>query len=958
MASNGDSWFRSSPMDYVQMYIPADAAEDIVRKLGDDREGVIQFVDLNHGASVASRDPLLTTAIQKCDEGLALVNFLGRQLREHLVTPVVPTDAEYAAWERRQLEDRMRESERYSDVLDLWSATLKRLASEHRKLEAAVEQQLVQISQTQSTIELWEVVARYHGLDATRLSAEALSEVRTLVVEGPRAVAGPDEVDLSMRGGAGAAAGAMASGTGGSARMFVGLIDPVHAGPFERMLRKVSRRTVEPKFLPVSRPLVGRQGEEVQRTAFVVPLLGEELPRRILAVMESYDTYRLDDNDEVVRSAVLHGDRAAIKAHLKDALAARTSQLQHLLRCRRGLNLEEQDRCADVEFYRRGLLRKRATAFTITKFRDSAAGAAGAGGAHEGAGSFLRAEGWVLRSKSAELRADLASKSGFLEVVDPEVVDRRGRTPPTHFPLNEFMAPFQSIVDTYSTPRYQEVNPAIFTSATFPFLFGVMYGDVGHASVLTIASIAIVFSRGIPSWLAPCCCCCRGRGGPPAKREKGGEFAETLWFARYVLVLMGLFGVYMGFLYNDLFSIGLSIFGETEYVIPAASNTTRVRNAFRPGSVDSVYPFGFDPVWHESSNQLMYFNSLKMKMAIIIAVVHMTLGLVIRIINDWFSAQNAPSPMARTVAFWKIWLEDVPMIIVLHGLFGYMSFLIFLKWCTDWSAPGAGQPASLVDTMIGMVLSPGTIKDPLYENQALVQIVLLLLVVAFVPVILFGKPCVERCLHRAAASRAGRDIHRPSRGAKTSAASRAAASAHGEAGLALTDHADYHSDAESGSHAPLHAYGAAAEPALPVAVNGDENAPAGGHGGHEFRFGDAMVHQGIETIEFVLSTISHTASYLRLWALSLAHSQLSEVFWDRALRATIEMELSPAIVVGFAIWAGATIGILCMMDVLECYLHALRLHWVEFNTKFFRGEGEKFLPLSFATIIEEETASD
>lgn len=47
MASNGDSWFRSSPMDYVQMYLPTEAAEDIVRKLGDDREGVIQFVDVS-----------------------------------------------------------------------------------------------------------------------------------------------------------------------------------------------------------------------------------------------------------------------------------------------------------------------------------------------------------------------------------------------------------------------------------------------------------------------------------------------------------------------------------------------------------------------------------------------------------------------------------------------------------------------------------------------------------------------------------------------------------------------------------------------------------------------------------------------------------------------------------------------------------------------------------------------
>jgi V-type H+-transporting ATPase subunit a len=109
----------------------------------------------------------------------------------------------------------------------------------------------------------------------------------------------------------------------------------------------------------------------------------------------------------------------------------------------------------------------------------------------------LIADGWCPRDRVEEVHETVArvarnSGAGVPVMCNPVA---HTETPPTHFITNKFTFAFNHIVEAYGVARYQEVNPSVFTLITFPFLFGVMFGDVGHGTIMLIFSSFLIYKE-------------------------------------------------------------------------------------------------------------------------------------------------------------------------------------------------------------------------------------------------------------------------------------------------------------------------------------------------------------------------------------------------------------------------------------------------------------------------------
>ncbi|KAH8398510.1 hypothetical protein KR215_010349 [Drosophila sulfurigaster] len=846
------SLFRSEEMALCQLFLQSEAAYACVSELGE--LGLVQFRDLNPDVNAFQRK--FVNEVRRCDEMERKLRYLEKEIKKDGIpmldtgeSPEAPQPREMIDLEAtfEKLENELREVNQNAEALKRNFLELTELKHILRKTQVFFDESVPTVYKS-STSHSSNKYRRYLQMADNQNEDE---QAQLLGEEGVRASQPGQNLKLGF---------------------VAGVISREKLPAFERMLWRACRGNVFLRQAMIESPLEDpTNGDQVYKSVFIIFFQGDQLKTRVKKICEGFRATlypcpeapadrremamgvmtRIEDLNTVLGQTQDHRHRVLVAAakNLKNwfVKVRKIKAIYHTLNL---FNLDVTQKC-------------------------------------------LIAECWVplLDIETIQLALRRGTERSGSSV--PPILNRMQtfENPPTYNRTNKFTKAFQALIDAYGVASYREMNPAPYTIITFPFLFAVMFGDIGHGAIMALFGLWMIRKeKGL------------------AAQKTDNEIWNIFFGGRYIIFLMGVFSMYTGLIYNDIFSKSLNIFGSHWHV---SYNKSTVWNnkmlQLSPATSDyegTPYPFGMDPIWQvATSNKIVFQNAYKMKISIIFGVLHMIFGVVMSWHNHTYFRNRL-----------SLIYEFIPQLVFLLLLFFYMVLLMFIKWnryaATNSMPYSESCAPSILITFIDMVLF-NTPKAPaqgcevyMFWGQHFIQVVFVLVALGCIPVMLLGKPIKIMQARKLANVQ-------PITGA----------------------------DAEVGGMS-----------------NGGGGGGHGGGGHHdEEEMSEIFIHQGIHTIEYVLGSVSHTASYLRLWALSLAHAQLAEVLWTMVLSIGLNKEGwygGVFVTVVFAFWAILTVGILVLMEGLSAFLHTLRLHWVEFQSKFYLGQGYAFQPFSFDSIIE------
>ncbi|XP_030369170.1 V-type proton ATPase 116 kDa subunit a isoform X3 [Scaptodrosophila lebanonensis] len=848
------SLFRSEEMTLCQLFLQSEAAYACVSELGE--LGLVQFRDLNPDVNAFQRK--FVNEVRRCDEMERKLRYLEKEIKKDGI-PMLDTGESPEAPQPREM-------------IDL-EATFEKLENELREVNQnaeALKRNFLELTELKHILRKTQV---FFDEQEGGLNHTTESMTRALITDEVRTGASMGPVQLGYM--------EKSNEREDYLPCFVaGVILREKLPAFERMLWRACRGNVFLRQAMIESPLEDpTNGDQVYKSVFIIFFQGDQLKSRVKKICEGFRATlypcpeapadrremamgvmtRIEDLNTVLGQTQDHRHRVLVAAakNLKNwfVKVRKIKAIYHTLNL---FNLDVTQKC-------------------------------------------LIAECWVplLDIETIQLALRRGTERSGSSV--PPILNRMQtfENPPTYNRTNKFTKAFQALIDAYGVANYREMNPAPYTIITFPFLFAIMFGDLGHGAIMALFGLWMIRKeKGL------------------AAQKTDNEIWNIFFGGRYIIFLMGVFSMYTGMIYNDIFSKSLNIFGSHWHL--SYNKSTVMDNKelqLNPGTSDyegTPYPFGMDPIWQiAGANKIIFHNAYKMKISIIFGVIHMTFGVIM----SWHNHTYFRNRLSLVYEF-------IPQLLFLLLLFSYMVLLMFIKWnryaATNPMPYSESCAPSILITFIDMVLfnkpkdPPEGCKVYMFSGQGFFQSLFVLLAICCIPVMLLGKP-----IKIMQARKLANEEVQPITGAT--------------------------SDAEVGG-----------------VSNGSASHGGGGDQHDEEEISEIFIHQGIHTIEYVLGSVSHTASYLRLWALSLAHAQLADVLWTMVLSTGLKQEGwlgGIMLTIVFAFWAILTIGILVLMEGLSAFLHTLRLHWVEFQSKFYMGQGYAFQPFAFDAIIENGSAS-
>ncbi|GMS86240.1 hypothetical protein PENTCL1PPCAC_8415, partial [Pristionchus entomophagus] len=618
------SIFRSADMSLCQLFLQSDAAYHCIAELGE--SGNVQFRDLNKGMGASQRR--FVGELRRCYE-------LDRKLR-YIENEIVIDDVEI--------------HEKTEIIFTPDPNVLNNL----EEIIEKIEHELITINNTtkslkDSHIHLWEL-------------SQVIEKVQLMVDDGPN---DPDPLDRDdsfvIIDAEEQLIAEDTDRTGAELRQVTGVIPRNRMTAFERLLWRMCSGSVFMRWTDCDDNNALFSGDE-EKAVFVLFFTGDRMAQKVDLICRGSPAriYTCPD-DPAVRQILQK--RNIDKLNVMSEVIGRTLDYRKRVIAAASRSVYE---------WRIKVLKMKMVYHTLDALYVDITQ------------RYLIAECWIPTEELDDVRTSLMRGSiaagCFVHPILNEI--EPNETPPTHFTVNKFTSGFQNIVDAYGIADYKELNPTPWTIISFPFLFAIMFGDVGHAIIMLVFALYLIFKEKKLI----------------AKKIKD-EIIQTFFGGRYIILLMGAFSLYTGFIYNDFYARSINVFGSS-WATSANNNScwnwkglngqeewerqAAERNQSIEIMLDPVYCYDadagpsliLDPIWDLANNKLNFLNSLKMKSAVILGILQMTLGLFISLGNHIHIRSKA-----------DVFFVFVPQLLFLCCIFVYICLQIIVKWIAFTAGP-------------------------------------------------------------------------------------------------------------------------------------------------------------------------------------------------------------------------------------------------------------------------------